>query len=146
VYPTDKDATDGELALGAAVESGARRITLVTGGRIDRLDHLLAVVALLGHPITDGIEIAAYVGNAQLQRVRHGEPADLSYPIGSTVTLLPLFGTVYGVSTIGLQWPLVNAELSLGTSRGVSNIVQQTPARVSVNSGTLLVISPEALS
>ena len=43
-HPAEKDATDLELALDAAVARGARRIVVVDGGG-DRLDHLLGNLA-----------------------------------------------------------------------------------------------------
>lgn len=145
-FDADKDATDGFLAIDAALELGASTITLVSGAGIDRLDHLLAVVALLAHPRADGVDLDAYLGNAHVQRARPERSVLIDYPAGSTVTLLPLFGTVEGVHTTGLYWPLDLATLPVGSSRGVSNLVVQSPATVSVTSGLLLVIVPEALA
>src|SRR5690348_14187528 len=45
-HPAEKDATDLELALDAALVRGARRLVVVDGGG-DRLDHLLGNVLLL---------------------------------------------------------------------------------------------------
>src|SRR4051794_10898103 len=46
-HPAEKDATDLELALDAAVSAGATEIVVV-GGHGGRLDHLLANCMLLG--------------------------------------------------------------------------------------------------
>src|SRR5262245_7771279 len=45
-HPPEKDATDLELAIDAAVARGARRVTVVDGGG-ERLDHLLGNLLLL---------------------------------------------------------------------------------------------------
>jgi thiamine pyrophosphokinase len=145
-FPVDKDSTDGQLAIGAAMRRGATHVTLVSGGSIERLDHLLAVIGLLANPLTDGIVIDAFLGHAGVQRARVDQPVSIGEPAGYTVTLLPLFTTVTGVRTIGLHWPLDFATLPAGSTRGVSNLVAESPASVSVASGTLLVITPEALA
>jgi thiamine pyrophosphokinase len=141
-HPPDKEATDGELALAYAHRAGFERVTLLTGGDIERLDHLLAVVSLLA---ADG-SLDAWVGHARVQQVRPAQPLTLRAPVGATVTLLPLFGPVDGINTTGLMWPLTNEPLAPGSTRGVSNVVQHSPALVSVTSGILIAITPEALS
>jgi thiamine pyrophosphokinase len=67
-------------------------------------------------------------------------------PAAHLVTLLALFGPVSGITTSGLTWPLADASLAPGSTRGVSNVVRFSPAIVSVSTGTLLAISPEARS
>ena len=52
-HPTDKDATDLELALAAATSAGATRM-LVVGAGGGRLDHFLANVLLLAAPVARG--------------------------------------------------------------------------------------------
>ena len=44
-HPADKDATDLDLAMTAAIERGAERVVVVGGGA-GRLDHLLGVATL----------------------------------------------------------------------------------------------------
>jgi thiamine pyrophosphokinase len=138
----DKEATDGELALAYAHRAGFERVTLLTGGNIERLDHLLAVVSLLAADAS----IDAWVGHTHLQQVRAEQPLALAARTGVTVTLLALFGLVTGITTTGLAWPLADEPLAPGSTRGVSNVIERSPALVSVTSGTLIVITPEALS
>ena len=56
------------------------------------------------------------------------------------MTLLPLGGDAYGVTTQGLRWSLDAATLAVGRSRGLSNEVTARPASVSLEQGTLIVI------
>lgn len=144
-HPTNKDATDGELALIRARASGAVDIVLVTAGDIDRFDHLLAAVGALA-TTDDSATLTMYVGTARIERARPDAPVTLAAPLGSTVSLLALFGPVEGVTTSGLQWPLVDARLIPGSTHGVSNIVERSQPTISVTQGTLLVITPEAFS
>jgi thiamine pyrophosphokinase len=49
------------------------------------------------------------------------------------------------VTTTGLRYPLRDERLPTGTTRGVSNVFVERTATVSVRSGVVLAIQPEAL-
>jgi thiamine pyrophosphokinase len=140
-HPAAKDATDLELALDEALRLGARRLIVVAsaGGR---LDHLLASLHLLGSEALAGVAVTAYVGDAVVDVVR--DTTVLDGRVGDLVTLVPLHGPAAGVRTEGLAYPLRGETLEPGTSRGVSNVIAQSPARVSLESGVLLAIRPGA--
>jgi thiamine pyrophosphokinase len=144
-HPVEKDATDLELALDVARDRGVQRITVV-GGAGGRLDHLLANVALLASPRFADLEIDARSGDAYLAVVQGGRPARaiVGRP-GSLVTLLPMGGDASGITTSGLQYPLDDATLRPGTSRGVSNVLVGAEGSVVLERGTLLSIQPLAL-
>jgi thiamine pyrophosphokinase len=59
---------------------------------------------------------------------------------GETVSLLPIGGAARGITTRGLYYPLDNAELRFERSRGVSNVISEPPAHVTVAEGLLLVV------
>lgn len=142
-HPAEKDATDLELALDAARDRGAGRITVV-GGAGGRLDHLLANVALLASTRFADLEIDARPGEAYVAVVHGGRaPRSISGRAGSLVTLLPVGGDACGITTEGLQYPLHDATLRPGTSRGVSNVLIGNEASVVLDIGTLLAIQPE---
>jgi thiamine pyrophosphokinase len=69
-----------------------------------------------------------------------GERLELEGAPGDLVTLLPVDGDGVGVRTAGLRYPLSGETLSLGRTRGLSNRVEQAPAWVSLEIGTLLVV------
>jgi len=142
-HPRDKDATDLELALDEAQALGARRV-LVIASATGRLDHLLASLLLLGADTLAGLEIDALVGDATVHVIR-GEREIVGTP-GDLVTLLALHGPAAGVTTDGLTYPLRDATLMPGSSRGVSNVFAEPRATVSVASGVLLAIRPGAAS
>jgi thiamine pyrophosphokinase len=143
-HPTEKDATDLELAFDVARDRGAQCITVV-GGAGGRLDHFLANVALLASPRFADLEIDAWTGAATVA-VLQGEraPRTISGEPGSLVTLLPAGGDAIGISTTGLQYSLQTATLRPGTSRGVSNVLVGEHATVVLDHGTLLAIQPFA--
>jgi thiamine pyrophosphokinase len=140
-FRRDKDETDLELALLAAVDLGATHIDLccVLGGR---WDHTFASIALLTMPILKNIHVCIYADNQVLQIVR-----DSVYIEGHKnhlVSLLPLTPEVTGITTDGLQYPLDNATLFFARSRGVSNVITHVPARISISSGILLIVQHDS--
>lgn len=154
----DKDQTDTELALLAAVEAGATRITMIgmLGG--PRADHALANVMLLGHPSAAGlaIEILDVTGRIRLLAgaaesragagVGGSGAIDLSGGIGGLVSFVPLSDLV-GLTTSGLEFALADADIEAGSSRTISNVRIDPAASASVRSGRLLVIeSPATLA
>ncbi len=142
-HPAEKDATDLELALDAAVALGARRVVVLAGDGGERLDHLVAALLLLASPRYESVELDAMIGTTSVHVVRDhralaGEPGDL-------VTLLAVNGPAHGVTTTGLAYPLCAETLEPGSSRGVSNVLAGGQATVSVEHGVLLVLGPGGL-
>ena len=138
-HAQEKDATDLELALDAALELGAQRIVVV-GDAGGRLDHLVAGLLLLGHVRYAGLEIDALLGPAtahivRTERVLEGEPGEL-------ISLLPLHGEAEGIVTEGLAYPLRSETLEPGSSRGVSNVFTERRARIAVTRGVLAALRP----
>jgi thiamine pyrophosphokinase len=141
-HPAEKDATDLELALDAAVDRGARGIVVVDGGG-DRLDHLLANLLLLTSARYAGVAVTAFAGTAQVGVVRGGDPPlPIAGEPGTLVTLVPVGGAARGIVTSGLRYPLRDEELAPGTSRGVSNELVEPVATIRLASGALLVVQP----
>jgi thiamine pyrophosphokinase len=141
-HPRDKDATDLELALDAVLGAAVARVTVVGAGG-GRLDHFLANVALLAAPKYSGLDVVALIGPARVAIVTARRPAAVRGRPGSTVTLLPYGGPCTGVATHGLRWPLRGEPLPPGTTRGVSNEMQDDTAEVSIDGGILVVVQPE---
>jgi thiamine pyrophosphokinase len=136
-HPAQKDATDLELALDAALAHAPARIVAVCSDD-GRLDHLLGSILLLADERYADVEIDAYVGSTLVNVVR-GERSLTGTP-GETISLLPLHGEATGVSTRGLAYPLDDEPLPAGTSRGTSNVLDGTEAYVTVRSGCLLAV------
>lgn len=133
-----KDQTDLELAADCAQRHGADQVLLL-GALGGRLDQMLANVLLLAR--RDWPFSLMLVEENQLAQVMHGgEKLTLTAPVGSTVSVIPLSERVTGITYEGLEYPLVDFALSFGSTRGVSNVVQCTPATIQIASGMLLVI------
>jgi thiamine pyrophosphokinase len=144
-HPVDKDAIDTELAVDAALARGFEHVVII-GSASGRLDQLLAGTLLLGSPRLFALRVEAWIGDAYITLVRAEERVVLQRPVGTTISLLPLAGDAVGVSTTGLQFPLVDETLPSATTRGVSNVFAITTASVFVRTGLLLAVVPDDLT
>lgn len=138
-HPTDKDRTDLELAVGAALSLGAKEI-LIVGAHTGRLDHLLGAMGLFATTAAQVDKIVWTDGLSEIYGCVPGHPSIVNGRVGDGVSLIPWSTDVTGVNTEGLTWRLLDDALPAGSTRGVSNVIETTPATVSVESGTLLVV------
>jgi thiamine pyrophosphokinase len=136
VHPSDKDATDGQLAVDRALKINPAQLLLLgfLGG--PRLDQTLANVLLLVDLQTPAVLMDE---RNECVLVRPAAPYAWRPEPEEVVSLVPLNGDAQGVRTVGLRWPLTAETLRLGDTRGVSNEPVATTASVSVASGLLLV-------
>lgn len=137
-YPVDKDETDLELALRAASEQGGNPIRVIAALG-DRLDQTMGNVALLALPALRDRDVRLVGGKQTAWLAYLGETVLKGSP-GDTVSLLPAAGSVTGIVTDQLKYPLRNETLSFGPARGISNVMLGEQARVTFDSGILLVI------
>lgn len=137
-YPADKDESDTELAVRAALDAGAEEIVLVAALGGPRVDHELANILLVADPRLAG-RVRAVRGGTTISAIHSGASQRLAGAAGDVVTLLPI-GDASGVVTDGLRYPLRGGVLRAGAARGVSNIVERAGATVAVAQGVLIVI------
>ena len=138
-HAAEKDATDLELALVAALRLEPERV-LVLGGGGGRLDHLLGGLLLLAAEAYAGVRVDAQFGAAAVHVVRgertiYGEPGEL-------ISLLAVHGPATRVVTDGLVYPLRSETLEPGSSRGISNVFATPEARIALERGVLLAVRP----
>jgi thiamine pyrophosphokinase len=137
-HPASKDKMDGHLAVLAASSLGAdvAELLCATGGRIGALfavPHVLLAAERVGLTTT---LVAGWGGAFVVEggsRLLEGEPRD-------SVSVFPLSGLATGVTLEGLVYPLEEACLEPGDTLGFHNEMAGRQARVSVRSGTLLVV------
>ncbi len=143
-YPTDKDATDLELAIDVAIRRGATRLRIAGALRQStegppRLDHLFGNLAALAGAVGRVPDTWLVSPDAAATIVTGPGECSLAGAPGDHVTLVALSPTVDGTTTDGLRWALIGASLAWGTTRGVSNEMAGANGRVSVAAGHLLV-------
>ncbi|WP_457553719.1 thiamine diphosphokinase [Desulfobacula sp.] len=136
-FPSRKNHTDSELCISWALENNATDITLlgVTG---TRLDHTLANIFLLKKLAGQNIPARILNKHNELHVITKfislkGGPKDF-------LSIIPITEKVTGIALKGLEYPLVNATLKMGSCLGVSNYFKQTDASVSIKTGSLIVI------
>ncbi len=137
-HPAAKDATDLELAIERAVRDGATELVLLgaVGGRLDQTIANLLILAQRSWPVP-----LAIAEGDQLARVLRGpQSLTLTGSIGAYVSAVALSAEVTGVTYRGLEYPLEDATLHLGSTRGVSNTLASSPAQISLKAGILLVV------
>ena len=134
-FPAKKNLTDTELAVNFAREQGCRDFLLL-GATGSRMDHTLSNILLLS-TLRPGETGAVVDEHNQIWLTDRG----LTLPAapGSFLSLVPL-ATCEGVTTTNLAYPLEQATLLMGQGVGVSNVVLESPAKVTLSSGKLLVM------
>jgi thiamine pyrophosphokinase len=137
-HPPEKDFTDLELALYYARQQNIDWIRII-GGLGGRLDQMLANIYLLTLPVLENCDVRLVSRRQETcllvpgTHIINGTPDD-------TISLLPIGGDAGGVCTEGLVYPLKRERLTFGASRGVSNVMQAATAKITVQTGRLLLI------
>lgn len=139
-FPSEKDATDLELAIRESRRLGAEAI-VVTAASAGRLDHTLGVLAALAgaadlrpHLVEPDIAGWLLAQGAREQITLAGR--------GAVVSVVPYGGGAL-VSLRGTHWPLDHVEMNADTTLGVSNVIGSAGAAVfEVHRGIAFVLSP----
>jgi thiamine pyrophosphokinase len=135
-FPADKDETDLELALAAAQRNcNPIRIIGAIGGR---LDQTIGNVYLLALPALSGRDVKL-VGGAQTTWLANPGEIYIKGQPGDTLSLLPISAAATGITTYTLKYPLRHETLVVGPARGMSNVMLDHEARVTFETGILLV-------
>ncbi len=138
-FKPEKDETDTQIAITLAVEKGAEEI-VVLGGTGSRIDHLLANIHLLMVPLLR--EIKAYIldrnNKVYLQNKTFSVEKNQVY--GNYFSLIPLDGTVKGVTLTGFKYNTEFVDFECGSSLGVSNEVLMDVGKVAFSQGVFVVI------
>ena len=135
-YPEDKDETDLELALLYAAELQPTSI-LIVAALGDRLDQTIGNISLLTDIQFSTLDIRLDDGVDEVFFCRN--QVEVKGRSGDVVSLIPWGGDVAGVTTNGLQWPLLGETLFSYKTRGVSNQMISDAASIKIQSGLLLV-------
>lgn len=148
--PPDKDQSDTELALLAALERSPSAITILGALGGPRIDHALANLTLLSMPALADVDVRLVAADARVRLLRAPTSSEspvsveLEGRVGDLVSLLPVGGDAVGISTADLAYPLDDATLLDGLTRGLSNRRTAPVAHVTLRAGRLLVVETPA--
>ncbi len=130
-----QDTNDLEKALHAAGEHGCRHIR-VLGATGMRLDHTLKNLSVMKQ-FNDRFETLLFkddYGDTKLISQNFRETIEE----GTQVSLFPLSGSVHGITTSGLKYPIEDGTLENGIRDGSSNEVVSNPVEITYREGDLL--------
>ena len=132
-FPTDKGQTDGEIALGRALEAGAQSLLIIGafGGTTSHATNNILMALDLSIPVifTSGTEEAVLL-NA---------PVAPDWPVGIRFSILA-FDDLTSLDVSGAKWPLKNQTIRAGAGHTLSNVVTGDLS-ISVKTGRALAIA-----
>lgn len=120
-HPAEKNATDGDLAVMAALARGADEFVLA-GGFGGQSDHLIGHFGLTLKLARDGKRAFLTSGHEEAWPLLPGR-AVIDAPAGSRFSVLPL-ADLSGLDLGGVKWPLAGADVPVGSSRTLSNVTR----------------------
>jgi thiamine pyrophosphokinase len=121
-FPSDKDRTDGELAVAEALAQGATSLVLAGAFGGTRADHALLHLAMGIRRAKEGIEVVLTSGAQEGFPLLPGTRT-FNYKDGTLFSILG-FSHLSGVTVTGAKWPLDGVEVPFGSSLTVSNEVR----------------------
>lgn len=136
VYPSEKDLTDGEIAIDKMIDDGVTDIE-VFGAFGKRVDHFLGNIHLLLRAKKKGAK-CSLISENEIIFLAEGK-AELNGLKGKTVSVLPFGGDLHIIGSKGLKYPYPK-KLCYGECRGISNVVQSDEAFVELKKGSLALI------
>lgn len=140
-YPEQKDATDTELVLDFVLENNPSLVIILgaTGGRID---HLLANIGILLKALKENVE--TYIIDRYNKICMIDKSTDLHKDDiwNKYISFYPYTEKVENLRLSGLKYELAGEDITIGSSRTVSNEFAEGShrAKVSFDSGILIVI------
>lgn len=134
-----KDDTDTEFVIREAIRRGAKEIT-VLGATGTRLDHVLGNMHLLGIGLQEDVMIELVDAYNRIHMISGEVELKKSEQFGEYISLLPIDGTVTGVTLEGFKYPLKDAVIPSFSSLGISNEIVEEQAKIKIKKGVLLLI------
>lgn len=132
-----KDFTDSEICIKYLLLKDFDEILMlgVTGNRID---HTLNNLMLLKQIFDAGKKGCIIDDNNEIYYA--AEENSIYGKKGDIVSIIPVGKSLLGVTTHGLEYPLVDEELFFAQSRGVSNVMISDKCHIQIKSGEGFII------
>lgn len=121
VFPAEKDQTDGEIAIAAALARGARELVLAGAFGGPRADHAFLHLTAAIDLAERGIACLLASGSQEGHPLVPGESA-FDLPPGTLFSVLA-FSDLAGLTLSGVKWPLRDRHVPFGSSLTLSNEV-----------------------
>lgn len=131
-YPRAKNATDGEIAVEAALVRGATSLVIAGALGGERTDHAVMHLLLALSLAEKGIPVLLTSGDEEGLPVLAGKTA-LDLASGALFSVMP-FSALSELTISGARYPLDRAEIAAGSSRTISNVAEG-PVTITLKSG-----------
>lgn len=138
IHPRDKDFTDGELAVEAALTRGATEFVMVGAFGGERADHAYLHMAQALVLAEAGKPVLLTSGAQEARPLLPGRHA-FGYATGTLFSILA-FSELSGLTVKGAKWPLEDVVVRFGSSLTMSNAVTGH-LEVSLGAGRALLIA-----
>ncbi|MGI5850100.1 MAG: thiamine diphosphokinase [Christensenellales bacterium] len=132
----EKDETDTESAVDYALSGGADDMVIL-GAIGSRIDHTISNIWMMVRADMAGVKCRIIDNNNEL--MVSNKDICLNGNAGQTISILPLTGEVC-VSATNLKYPLNNLVLGWGSSRGISNVMLESEAKICISGGYALIV------
>jgi thiamine pyrophosphokinase len=136
-YPVAKDATDGEIAVRAALALGGTEFVLA-GGLGGQADHILGHAGLVLRLAKQGTDAFLTTGCEEAYPILPGRRR-LDLPPETRLSLIP-YADFGGLDIEGVRWPLSKRDVPLGSSLTLSNVALG-PVEIGLEEGYGLAIA-----
>ncbi|MGA7269367.1 MAG: thiamine diphosphokinase [Aestuariivirga sp.] len=119
IFAVEKDATDGAIAVAAAIARGASRIVLA-GGLGGQADHTAGLLGQALQIARGGRSCLVTSGAEEAYPLLPGRML-IDLPAESRISLVP-FADLEGLDLAGVKWPLQSRHVTLGSTLTLSNV------------------------
>lgn len=137
-YPAEKNATDGEIAVEAALSRGATSLIFAGALGGTRSDHAFLHLLRLAALAEEGLAVFMTSGEEEAWPLRPGS-REIDLPKASLFSILG-FTELSGLTIENARYPLDDFHLPFGSSRTISNVAEG-PVRLSLKSGRAVVLA-----
>lgn len=136
-FPVEKDQTDSEIAVDYCLENDIEKIylTAALGGRVDQQ---LANLNLLEY--INQLKLEAVIISKKVEIALIKSSHRFLDKKGYRLSLIPQSKIVKKVSIKGCKYNLEKQDIKRSESRGISNLIENTEAEVTVESGLLIYV------
>lgn len=138
VFPHEKDVTDGEIAVEAALQRGASMLVLAGAFGGPRADHAFQHLALALRLAESGTQCLLTSGLQEGYPLLAGNH-EFDLPPESLFSIVA-FGDLEGLTLDGAKWPLRDRDIAFGSSLTLSNHITGR-LQIGLSSGRALLIA-----
>ena len=131
-FPTKKDVTDTDIAIDHALSYQPEEI-IILGAIGNRMDHTLGNLYLL-EKYRNSVESLIIMNPQNMISLIEGT-VNIQHQKNTTASIIPISEKLEGITLEGFEYPLKDAALIRGESKGISNRIVEENATVCIEKG-----------